>query len=715
MFDEHKNITKKNFPNGALLIDSEFRVSAFNVPVLHITDNENTKCPIHFYCVETIYFVSTSFETTADVDYATFVAYSVGNNFSSVKSLPKICYKFMLQLRSDAKSHQTNNNIDVIDFQDSECFNIEIKDFSVKQILTNKANLYITYGNGDDIKNVVPSYYRQYSNIENMVMNTRFNRSKYISMFGHTSDSMYKEYLYPRLDTLLNNEFVGQKKLHEGLNFGNIETDDLTKNTIMLSYCNETIEYLKNHLDDYFKKWKIMPVTEIDQTIPTYVKKSPVMLQLAMETRYKDLIIVDLRGDIMVFNSKMTLTIKDNDCTELPFDIKYVDALEIKCQKLTTLPKIEYANTVSIANFQNNIQKLTLKDICCGSLAIVNNTSSLGSINELDISKIKTQQLTLSGFNVGTLTISNKLKSVKLERYPSTVHHVYNVDMYVTQPHGLETPYENKFYDSSLDNFYDDIPVSIDYEIAKYIITDGEKNITESFNFNDIHETTFGDKDYVGSFVDNFLEACSYNKKYNYTINDDLTVDIETSLIVIDNETYTQDTIPFKINHLHGTLLMDHAHVKNLDFMPNTITGSLTINCCTHITEIDGLPDVSGFIDITKNKNLTSIKLYNYELKKLLIVGNKNLTHVELNMEKIQYMKIQENPSLEKIIKFPYELLGSVVLYNNRQLSDISSISNSYKKGNSKIYIANTKISMLTIPHSLLQFINVTTTKGVTR
>ena len=103
LFDEHENITKKKFPNGALLIDSEFRVSTFNVPVLTITDNENAKCPIHFYCVETIYFISTSFETTADIDYATFVAYSVGDNFSSVKSLPKICYKFMLQYRNDAK------------------------------------------------------------------------------------------------------------------------------------------------------------------------------------------------------------------------------------------------------------------------------------------------------------------------------------------------------------------------------------------------------------------------------------------------------------------------------------------------------------------------------------------------------------------------------------------------------------------------------------
>ena len=123
---------------------------------------------------------------------------------------------------------------------------------------------------------------------------------------------------------------------------------------------------------------------------------------------------------------------------------------------------------------------------------------------------------------------------------------------------------------------------------------------------------------------------------------------------------------------------------------------------------------LKGFIDIERNKNLKSIHLNSMDAKKLMIVNNKNLTDITLDYYEMGYLKIQGNDNLRKIERFPVCLNGSVILYNNKNLEDITAI-NDAERIEKTVYIANTKIDTNTLSDYVRRKINTTTTKSVTR
>jgi hypothetical protein len=174
--------------------------------------------------------------------------------------------------------------------------------------------------------------------------------------------------------------------------------------------------------------------------------------------------------------------------------------------------------------------------------------------------------------------------------------------------------------------------------------------------------------------------------------------------------------VPFKINKLQGSLFVNNSHLKSLDFLPNEISGSLSIERCHNITEITKVPDVVGlgFISIDYNKNLKRVHLNNMSARKLMITHNKNLTDIVLDYYETGYIKIQNNDSLQKIERFPIVLNGSVILYNNKNLEDITAI-NDAERIEKTVYIANTKIDTNTLSDYVRRKINTTTTKSVTR
>ena len=724
LFEEEKELlTKKNYPKGAFLIDSKLRVSTFNIKGFQLVDHENSKCPVKFYAVDDMSVISNTFESTVEIEYATYVSYYQAFKLKDVSALPKMCKKIQFVM-SDEKD--TNRNIDVLDISKSECHMLELRNYKVSKIITNNANEYITYmfesSTGFDKytdPSVLPFSYRQYSNIENMFMNRQYNRSKYIQYFGYTAQKFYEECVYPRLDTVIGNDWINftikRKNVNEGLNFNDIQTADSAKEIADFARYNKTIKYLEEHIYSYdIKRWKIIPITELDTTVPSYVKKSAVMIQIALADRYENLIIIDIDGSVSTFNTTQTLKIYDRTCTELPIKFKNVQDLDLHCDKLTKPVVVENAQTLgyhenSIHDFQINCN--------CETLCFEN----VEPIKKIDVSKGHVGNLKICG-DVDQIIISNNTKTISNYRYGSRRQkdfNILNVDTNETQILPVEqAKFENTTYDKNLDKFYNALELKNDLLSAIQIFR-YEHGIKESLDFNSVTVDTDQDKKFLEHFVVEFLEACAYRNNYEYEITDDFSVNIK-AFLTVDNETWPKESIPFKINKLEGSLLMNRTPIKSLDFMPNEITGSLSIIGCPNITEINELPEITGrqmlkgFIDIERNKNLKSIHLNNMSARKLMITHNKNLTDIILDYYETGYLKIQGNDNLRKIERFPVCLNGSVILYNNKNLEDITAI-NDAERIEKTVYIANTKIDTNTLSDYVRRKINTTTTKSVTR
>lgn len=145
----------------------------------------------------------------------------------------------------------------------------------------------------------------------------------------------------------------------------------------------------------------------------------------------------------------------------------------------------------------------------------------------------------------------------------------------------------------------------------------------------------------------------------SYLINDDLTVDVYGSVMLI-NRLFKE--LPFKFNRITKDFNVHHCNIRSFKNFPNIVKGSLIVVDNNKLTSMDGFPkEIGGNIAINDNR------IEKLESMPEIVIGNFDcsgnlLTSLEGSPQKIKGKFICFNNPLASLFGMPEYIKEDVII-----------------------------------------------------
>ena len=107
-----------------------------------------------------------------------------------------------------------------------------------------------------------------------------------------------------------------------------------------------------------------------------------------------------------------------------------------------------------------------------------------------------------------------------------------------------------------------------------------------------------------------------YNIK-NYTLNNDLTIDVDDNVIIQFDDTFIQFPEYIQFNKVNGDFILESLfNLRTLKGCPKIVTRICEISNCTKLKNLDGCPENCYTLNCYDNNNLKTLtNMSNYDIK----------------------------------------------------------------------------------------------------
>jgi hypothetical protein len=159
----------------------------------------------------------------------------------------------------------------------------------------------------------------------------------------------------------------------------------------------------------------------------------------------------------------------------------------------------------------------------------------------------------------------------------------------------------------------------------------------------------------------------------NYTINEDLTVDVEGDVFIgtLFNQVNLNKVVPYlpvQFGTVIGSFALDNVKTKSLKGCPKEVGENLIINSCNYITNLNGCPtEVGGSFTCSNNKKLEFLRGCPKEISEnISIVNNAVLSSLRSIQKKVNgNFYCMDNSILLSLTGGPTEVKENCIISNN--------------------------------------------------
>lgn len=148
------------------------------------------------------------------------------------------------------------------------------------------------------------------------------------------------------------------------------------------------------------------------------------------------------------------------------------------------------------------------------------------------------------------------------------------------------------------------------------------------------------------------------NNIRNYTINNDLTIDVDDNVIIQFDDTFIQFPEYIQFNKVNGDFILESLfNLKTLRGCPKVVTRIFEVSNCTKLKNLDGCPEKCHSLNCYDNNNLRTLtNMSNYDIKNLRIMNCPKLNSLKNSPKKLIKFLIKNCPKIKSLIGCPKEV-----------------------------------------------------------